>query len=171
MAGIETPIGTGTAREAIEAADRLVRKLVKEQHFTWTSEDSPFFEPLPHIRALAKKLGFEVVYDAEPGKLGHTSAGTLNNFVLLDDWRGLKAKKKGRFLYALLRDTIIANPTLPENEAKATVDLNNIEAVEQLMARIKAIGKTRVLALGYRAGVHETTGASEAANVLTSIGN
>jgi len=109
--GVETLVFTGTEYEAKQKADALVQLWKTEENFI-RSREGYAYEPLERTIALAKKMGFTIVYDPRFKKVDRPPLN-LTGAVSLSSWLGMMAKNGGGYAYALDQMRLYARPTLP----------------------------------------------------------
>lgn len=141
--GVETPIATGTEYEMRQNAEALVRRWVTDEGF---KRQSPAFESLAGVVALATKLGFTTVYDASVQGLPN-----LTGEVPLGSWPGMTPKNGGGYVYALDHSYLLAQPTLPVGQGFGVPPSDPKELAlfaKKASERLELVGSFRQLLLG-----------------------
>lgn len=111
--GVETLVLTGTEFEAKQKADSLAKLWVTEGKFVRPREGYAY-EPLERTIALAKMMGFTIVYDPRFKKVDRPPLN-FTGAVSFSSWPGMTAKNGGRYVYALDQMRLYARPTLPSS--------------------------------------------------------
>ena len=142
IAGVETPIATGTEYEMRQKANAVMRQW-KEQGFEL--ERDPVFAPLRHTIALARSMGYTFVYDPRDGMRN------LLDKVPLAEWTGITPKIGGGYEYAFEGTTMTARPTLPPNHGLNMSPKTTDEMVQVMKAATELqnqVGPTVTFVLG-----------------------
>jgi hypothetical protein len=107
-AGSEVQLATGTQYEMGRKADEWARLWETNEGFKRLPAGKPAFESLELTIALAKRMGFTILWDDR-----YKTDLNLKGEVSLGKWQGMTPKNGGSYVYALDRLRIRARPTLP----------------------------------------------------------